>query len=66
MKKIVIIYDGITEELAKMVASQLQVGKESVRPISSLTPVKIKDYDTILLGLSANGNTEEALNYCLG
>ncbi|PWM89522.1 MAG: hypothetical protein DBY16_09105 [Coprobacter sp.] len=66
MKKIVIIYDGITEELAKMVASQLQVGKESVRPISSLTPVKIKDYDTILLGLSANGNTEEAIKLLSG
>jgi flavodoxin I len=58
MDKTVIIFGsttGMTEDIAKKIASQLDIAKENVYEVANITPEIISRYDTLLLGSSTWG-----------
>lgn len=61
MNKTAIIFGsttGMTEDVAKKIASQLNISKEDVYEIAAITPEIIAPYDALLLGSSTWGSGE--------
>jgi flavodoxin I len=61
MDKTAIIFGsttGMTEDIAKKIASQLNIAKEDVYEVATITPETISQYDVLLLGSSTWGSGE--------
>ncbi|MDR1380310.1 MAG: flavodoxin FldA [Tannerella sp.] len=61
MDKTAIIYGsstGMTEDIAKKIASQLNVSSENVYEVAGITPETVSRYDALLLGSSTWGSGE--------
>jgi flavodoxin I len=61
MDKTAIIFGsttGMTEDIAKKIASQLNIAKENVYEVAKITPETISQYDVLLLGSSTWGSGE--------
>jgi flavodoxin I len=61
MNKTAIIFGsttGMTEDVAKRIASQLNISKEHVYEVADITPEIVSRYDALLLGSSTWGSGE--------
>lgn len=61
MDKTAIIFGsttGMTEDIAKKIASQLNISKENVYEVANITPEIVSQYDVLLLGSSTWGSGE--------
>ncbi|MDR0700661.1 MAG: flavodoxin FldA [Tannerella sp.] len=61
MDKTAIIFGsttGMTEDIAKKIASQLNIAKENVYEVAKITPETISQYNILLLGSSTWGSGE--------